>query len=1088
MKSKLTWILALIMGLLMSFSYAQEKTISGTVTDQLGLALPGVNILVEGTTNGTQTDFDGNYTIQGSEGQTLLFSYIGQMSVTKVIGESSTINVVMQEDAQALEEVVVTALGISRDKKSLGYATQEVQGEDLSTVKSGNFVNALSGKASGIQIRKNNNLGGSTNVVIRGNASLTGSNQALFVIDGVPVNNTNTNSKYQGEASGNYYDYGNTASDINPDDIESVNVLKGAAASALYGSRAANGVIMITTKKGKDAQGIGVTVNSGITIGSIDKSTFAKYQNQYGAGYGPYYGPDEDDFYNMEDVTGDGVADLTVPFTEDASYGGRFDPNLLIYQWDALDPDSPNYRTATPWVNAKNGPITFFETPVTTTNSVSFARSYDDDGSFRLNYTQFDQSGLMPNSTIKKHNFSMSGSFKLTDRLTVTGYANYINTKALGRNSTGYNDNILSNFKQWWQTNVDLKDLKDIYFDTKRNVTWNPASTDAGSAPIYWDNPYWTRYENYQNDSRNRFIGNVSLNYEFTDWLNFTARAATDTYSEIQEERRANGSVPTSFGIPDSAGNRGNVDSGYGRRNLEVTETNYDFMFNFQKDLSDQFNLKGILGTNIRRSEFQSIYSATSGGLSVPKLYSLQNSTGPLALPVENDERVGIDGIYASASLGYNSILFLDATIRRDHSSTLPEDNSTFYYPSIATSFVFTNLLNADFITFGKLRANYAEVGNSAPFDFLYDTYNVNIPPGAPSTSVDNEKKNPNLKPEKTESFELGLEMKFLRNRLSFDLAYYQTNSVDQIFGVPVSRATGYEKKILNAGEIENKGVELSISGNPVRTDNFSWTAMVNWTKNKNEVVSLEDGIQTLQLGDFQGGVTLNAEVGQPYGVIYGTDYTYLNGERVVDPADGQYIKTSTSDQNIGDTNPDWLMGISNKFNYKEFSLSFLIDIQQGGSIFSLDQYYGLATGLYAETAFINDLGNPVRNTLADGGGFINEGVNPDGATNTSRIRADRFGAFGYRRGLPDKAFVYDASYVKLREVALTYNLPSKLLANTFLTNASLSVIGSNLWIIDKDLPHADPESGLSAGNLQGYSVGSLPTTRDFGVNLKLQF
>jgi TonB-linked SusC/RagA family outer membrane protein len=1087
MKSKLTWILAPIMGLLMSFSYAQEKTISGTVTDQMGLALPGVNILVEGTTNGTQTDFDGNYTIQGSEGQTLLFSYIGQMSVTKVIGASSTINVVMQEDAQALEEVVVTALGISRDKKSLGYATQEVQGEELSTVKSGNFVNALSGKASGIQIRKNNNMGGSTNVVIRGNASLTGSNQALFVIDGVPVNNTNTNSKYQGEASGNYYDYGNTASDINPDDIESVNVLKGAAASALYGSRAANGVIMITTKKGKDAAGIGVTVNSGITIGSIDKSTFAKYQDQYGAGYGAYYdGPGG--YWYEEDITGDGNDDQVVVYTEDGSYGAPFDPNLLVYQWDSFDPDSPNYRTATPWVNAKNGPISFFETPVTITNSVSFARSYEDDGSFRLNYTQFDQSGLMPNSSIKKHNFSMSGSFALTDRLTVTGYANYINQKALGRNSTGYNDNIISNFKQWWQTNVDIKDQKDIYFDTKRNVTWNPATSEAGSAPIFWDNPYWTRYENYQNDSRNRFIGNVSLDYKFTDWLNFTARAATDTYSEIQEERRANGSVPTSFGIPDSAGNRGNVDSGYGRRNLQVTETNYDFMINFQKDLSDQFNLKGILGTNIRRSEFESIYSATSGGLSVPRLYSLQNSTGPLALPVENDEKVGIDGIYASASLGYNSILFLDATIRRDHSSTLPEDNSTFYYPSIATSFVFTNLLNADFITFGKLRANYAEVGNSAPFDFLYDTYNVNIPPGAPSTSVDNEKKNPNLKPEKTESFELGLEMKFLRNRLSFDVAYYKTNSVDQIFGVPVSRATGFQKKILNAGEIENQGVELSLSGNPIRTEDFSWTAMVNWTRNRNEVVSLEDGIETLQLGDFQGGVTLNAEVGQPYGVIYGTDYTYLNGERVVDPADGQYIKTSTSDQKIGDTNPDWLMGISNKFNYKNFSLSFLIDIQQGGSIFSLDQYYGRATGLYEETAFINDLGNPVRNTLADGGGFINEGVNPDGATNATRINANRFGAFGYRRGLPDKAFVYDASYVKLREVALIYNLPSRLLADTFLTNASLSLIGSNLWIIDKNIPHEDPEGGLSAGNLQGYSVGSLPTTRDFGVNLKLQF
>lgn len=1088
MKSKLIWIITPLLGLLMNFSHAQEMTISGKVTDQTGVPLPGVNIVVEGTTNGTQTDFDGNYTIQADQGQTLSFSYMGLKSVSMAIGTSSTINVSMEEDAEALEEVVVTALGISRDKKSLGYATQEVEGEELNAVKSGNFVNALSGKASGIQIKKNNNLGGSTNVVIRGNASLTGSNQALFVIDGVPVNNSNTNSKYQGEATGNYYDYGNTASDINPEDIESVNVLKGAAASALYGSRAANGVIMITTKKGQKASGIGVTINSGITVGSIDKSTFAKYQNQYGAGYGPYYGPNEDGFFNLQDVTGDGIDDMVVPFVEDASYGGRFDPDLLVYQWDAFDPESPNYRRATPWISAKNGPITFFETPITTTNSVSFAKSYGTEGSFRLNYTRFEQNGLMPNSSINKHNFSMSGAFDLTERLTVSGYANYINTKTLGRNSTGYNDNIISNFKQWWQTNVDIKAQRDIYFATRRNVTWNPATSDPGSVPIFWDNPYWTRYENYQNDTRSRFIGNVSLDYRFTDWLTFTARVATDTYSEIQEERRANGSVPADFGIPDSGGTRGSVDSGYGRTNLEVTETNYDFMLNFHKDLSEKFNLKGMIGTNIRRSDFRSIYSATSGGLSVPKLYSLQNSVGPLPLPIERDEKIGVDGLYASASLGYNSTLFLDATIRRDHSSTLPEDNSSFYYPSVAVSFVFSNLLDTDFISFGKLRANYAEVGNSAPFDFLHDTYDVNIPPGAPSTSVGNQKKNPDLKPERTKSYEAGLEMRFFRNRLSFDVAYYKTNSVDQIFGVPVTRATGYEEKILNAGEIENKGVEVSLSGDPIKTDSFNWTATINWTKNENEVLSLEEGIDNLQLGDFQGGITLNAEVGKPYGVIHGTDYTYLNGKRIVDPANGQYIKTATSDQVIGDVNPDWLMGISNKFSYKNISLSFLIDIQQGGSIFSLDQYYGLATGLYAETAFINDLGNPVRNSLANGGGFINEGVNPDGATNTSRIQADRFGAFGYRRGLPDRAFVYDASYVKLREVAITYNLPHRLLDNTFLTGASLSLIGSNLWIMDKNIPHADPESGLSAGNLQGYSVGSLPTTRDFGVNLKIQF
>ena len=1086
MRTKLNGILTLLLVLVVHLSFAQEKTISGTVTDQDGLPLPGVNILIEGTSTGVQTDFDGNYSINGSVGQTLLFTYIGQKEVRRVIGTENTINVQMTEDAQALDEVVVTALGISRDKKSLGYATQEVKGEELNTVKSGNFVNALSGKASGIQIKKNNNLGGSTNVVIRGNASLTGSNQALFVIDGVPINNTNSNSEYQGQARGGYYDYGNAASDINPDDIESVNVLKGAAASALYGSRAANGVIMITTKKGKDSKGFGITINSGMTLGSIDKSTFAKYQTQYGAGYGPYYDGPGSHWY-IEDVTGDGNDDQVVLYTEDASYGAAFDPNLLVYQWDALDPDSPNYRTATPWVNAKNGPITFFETPVTITNSISLDKGYDN-GSFRLNYTQFDQSGLMPNSSIKKHNFSMSGSFKLNEKLTATGYANYIKTNGLGRNSTGYNDNILGNFKQWWQTNVDIKQQKDIYFATRRNVTWNPKAAAAGSEPIFWDNPYWTRYENYQDDSRSRFIGNVSLNYELTDWLNVTGRVATDTYSELQEERRANGSVPTSFGVPDSNGNRGNVGSGYARRNIQNTETNYDLMFNFHKDLSDKLNLKGIIGTNIRRNEFQSIFSSTSGGLSVPRLYSLQNSNGPLPLPVEIAEKVGVDGIYASASLGYDGMLFLDATIRRDHSSTLPEDNSVFYYPSIAGSFVFSNLLETDLISFGKFRANYAEVGNSAPFDFLYDTYNVNIPPGAPSTSVANVKKNPNLKPETTNSFEVGLEMKFLRNRLGFDLAYYKTNSVDQIFGVPVTRATGYTSKVLNAGEIENKGVELSLYANPVKIENFSWDVNVNWSKNKNEVVSLEEGIENLQLGSFQGGITINARVGEPYGVIQGTDYTYLNGERLVDADSGEYLKTSVSNNVIGDTNPDWLMGISNKFNYKDLSLSFLIDIQQGGSIFSLDQYYGLATGLYAETAFINDLGNPVRNSLADGGGFINPGVNPDGSPNATRIRADRFGAWGYRRGLPDRAFVYDASYVKLREVAITYNLPQKIIGDTFLTNASLSLVGSNLWIINKNIPHEDPEGGLSAGNLQGYSVGSLPTTRDIGLNVKLQF
>ncbi|WP_111708323.1 SusC/RagA family TonB-linked outer membrane protein [Lutibacter citreus] len=1080
MKTKFNGMLTLLLALIVQISFAQEKTVTGNVSDASG-PLPGVTVITKGTKTGTQTDFDGNYSIKASSGAIIQFSFVGMNSVEKTVGSSNVINVIMSESAEALDEIVITALGISRDKKSLGYSTQKVGGEEITKVKSSNFVNSLSGKASGIQIKKNNNMGGSTNVVIRGNASLTGSNQALFVIDGVPVSNNNSNDPDQAQAVGGYYDYGNAASDINPEDIESINILKGAAASALYGSRAANGVIMITTKKGGKSKGFGITINSGVTIGTEDKSTFTKYQEQYGAGYGQYYDGPNSQWYS-EDVTGDGNPDQVALYTEDGSFGAPFDPSLLVYQWDSFDPDSPNYRTATPWIAAKNNPNSFFENPVTLTNSVSLQRG-SEDGSFRLNYTNFDQSGLLPNSSIKKNNFSMTGTAKLNDKLTATGYANYIKTNGKGRSSTGYNDNILGMFKQWWQTNVDLQDQKDIYFSTGRNVTWNPSTSEAGSAPIFWDNPYWSRYENYQTDVRNRFIGNISLNYEINDWLNVTGRVAADTYSELQEERRANGSVPSDFGV-----SRGTVDSGYGRKNINFTETNYDLMINFNKDLTDKINLKGILGSNTRRTNFESIYASTAGGLSVPKLYSLQNSVGPLPLPEEVASKIGVDGLYASVSFGYDNTFFIDGTIRRDHSSTLPEDHSTFYYPSIATSFVFTKFIDQDWLTFGKLRMNYAQVGNSAPFDFLYDTYNVNIPPGAPSTSVDNVKKNVDLKPETTNSFEVGLDMKFLKNRLGFDFAYYKTNSVDQIFGVPVSRASGYTSKVLNAGEIENKGVELTLFGTPIKNTDFKWDVLVNWSQNKNQVISLEDGIDNLQLGSFQQGITINARVGEPYGTIQGTDYTYINGEKVVDPSNGQYIASSTSDVVIGDTNPDWLMGISNSFSYKNFSFSFLIDIQQGGSIFSLDQAYGLATGLPAETAFINDLGNPNRNTLADGGGFINPGVNPDGSTNTTRIASSNYGAQGYRRGLPNAAFVYDASYVKLREIAITYNFDKALMDKTFLTGASLSLTGSNVWIISKNLPHADPESGLSAGNLQGYSTGSLPTTRDFGFNVKLQF
>ncbi|KAF0199032.1 MAG: tonb-dependent receptor plug [Bacteroidetes bacterium] len=1094
-----------------------QTSISGKVTNaDDGKGIPGATVIVKDTKTGVTTDLDGMYVLKvPAGGNILVFSFVGMKTKEVVIGTQKVINVVLEPDIMDIEGVVVTALGISREKKSLGYATQEIKGDAVSTVKSANFINSMSGKVTGVQIKKNTNMGGSTNIIVRGNKSLTGNNQVLFVIDGVPVNNDITNTSDQKEA-GVGYDFGNAASDINPEDVESINVLKGAAASALYGSRAANGVVMITTKKGGmgigKKKGIGVSVNSGFTIGTVDKSTFPEYQMDYGGGYGHYYdGPDG--YWYIRDVNNDGVDEQWVVTSEDASYGAPFDPGLLVYQWDAVDPESPNYNRATPWVAAENGPITFFENPTSFTNTVALTNNLEN-GAYRFSYTNYKQNGLLPNSELKKNNLNFGSTWEVNKRLTVSGSANYMQQKGLGRNSTGYNDNQMGSFRQWWQTNVDLKQMEDAYNATKRNITWNWADpTDA--VPIFWDNPYWQRYENYETDSRNRILGHASINYKIADWVDVFGRVSVDSYNELQEERRAIGSIPTEFGIgtgsaSDGSFTRADQGSGYLRRDITSSEYNFDLMLNFKKDFSKDISFRGVLGTNIRRTNYDRIISATNGGLGVPRMYSLQNSVGPLPYPKELSSKIGVDGIYGSASFGYKSMLYLDLTLRNDHSSTLPPANSSYPYPSVAASFIFSEVVKQDWLSFGKVRLNYAAVSNGAGFDQLINRYNVFTPLNSPMTSVDGIFKNANLEPERTKSLEAGLEMYFLDKRLGFDLALYKTNTTDQILPLTVSTSVGINDKIINAGEIQNKGIELTIMGTPVKTSDLRWNIAVNWSRNKSEVISLVEGVENLQLGTFQGGITLNAQVGQPYGVLFGTDYTYADGQKIVDAGSGEYIKTSTSDHIIGDINPDWIAGISNTITYKNWALSFLIDIQQGGSIFSLDMYYGLATGMYKETSFINDLGNPVRDPLdfnaydEDGngipsegytsasGGFINDGVNVDDegnvTPNQTRIQADRYGAFGYRRGLPDIAFVYDASYVKLREVAISYSLPEKLLEKTFIRGITLSAVGSNLWIIHKNLPYADPESGLGAGNLQGFSTGSLPSTREFGFDIKLNF
>ena len=1072
----------LVSPVLMQQAAAQNRNITGRVTDSAtGQGLPGVTVLVKGTSIGASTSADGSYSLSvPASATTLTFSFIGYTSIDRPIGDASTINVGLGTDSKQLSEVVVTALGQERTRNSLPFAATQIEGEQVTVARNPNAINSLSGKVAGVQVRQSNTMGGSTNVLIRGTKSITGNNQPLFVVDGVPISNANTNTSGQQTGSGGY-DYGNAAADINPDDIATMTILKGAAATALYGERAGAGVILITTKKGR--QGLGVTINAGITAGKIDKSTFIKYQKEYGAGYYP--------FFEEEDVNGDGVPDNVIQLGADASIGPRFDPNLRVYQWNAFVPGAPNFGQATPWVAAENDPSTFFETALTLNNSITIDGG-NEKGNFKLGYNNVRDKGILPNSQVNKNVVNFAGSLNLTPRLTTSASVNFSVVDGRGRYGTGYGgtygENLMTNFRQWWQTNVDIKEQKQAYDYLNQIASWN-LSGPGSSTAAYWNNPYFTREKSYQTDSRYRTFGNVSATYKVTDWFNVLGRVTLDSNDDLQEERLAYGSV--------------NI-AGYSRFNRTAREANFDLIGNFKANIAENVSFNGLLGANLRRESFKSIRATTNGGLVIPELYSLSNSVSALTPPVETDQRRAVDGIFASATLGYRDMVFLDLTARRDKSSTLPEANNTFLYPSAALGFVFSELVKetAPWLSYGKVRANYAEVGLGAPIYSLVDTYDKPTAFGSVALfSVPSTKNNPDLKPERTKSGEIGVEAAFLDTRLGFEANVYQSNSVDQIIPINISTATGYSNRYVNAGEVRNRGIELSGFVSPFRNDNVTWTVNVNWTKNQNRVLSLFEGADNITLANYQGGVSSNATVGKAFGSIRGSNFVYHeNGQKIVGE-DGYYVQSATVEE-IANPNPNWTGGVSNTVSYKGISLYFLVDVRKGGQVFSLDRSYGLETGLTPETVGLNDLGNPSRNTIADGGGVILPGVQADGTPNT--VRAENSGlalnasgqyepsyATAYGTSFnPAAAFVYDASFVKLREVSLSYSLPKALVAKVGgVKGVDLSIVGRNLWIIHKNLPDADPEDALSSGQFgQGYSSGSYPAVRTLGANIRLSF
>lgn len=1007
-------------------------------------------------------------------------------SVLAVVLTSSFALVNAQTDTtktQDIEGVVVTALGIKRERKSLGYATQSIKSEDVTRTPTANFSSNLSGKVAGLNIKSSGNIGGSVDITLRGYRSMAGNNQVLFIVDGAPMINSSSSITSSGLA----VDTGNTISDINPEDIAEINVLKGAAATALYGSRAANGAIIITTKKGKASQKLDIDFSSSISYSAINKETFPTYQSEYGQGYGRGYGYAPNDFF--EAYNGQPLA----PMYEDASYGAAYNPNLMVWQYTAFIPGSKDFGKATPWVKAAHDPSYLFEKAFSYNNSISVSKG-NEVSSFRLSYQNVQGNDILPNSRLDKNSVTGNASYKITDNLTASLYGTYVVQGTTGKNPTGYHG-MMGNFRQWWATNVDMYDQRDLYFLNRRNNSWNIKSPTE-TAPLYWDNPYFRLYENYITDQRQRFAGNFSLSYDVTSKINLLGRVSHDGFTYMIDERRAVGSLPDAMSIGPATGNQ---PSGYALVNQKRNEENYDFIGTYKDNISDNISFTALLGTNINVQRFNSNSQGTQGGLFIPGIYTVTNSAATPNAPIVRETEKRIYGIFGQASLGFFDTYFVEGSIRRDVSTALPVQNNTYWYPSVSLSAVISNwdFLKDSALNFGKIRASYAVVGNDTDPNQLLNTYAPTTTFGTPTYVYNTTAKNPDLKPEMTKALEAGINLQFFRNRVGLDFGWFRNDTSDQILALPVTYSSGNVAKFQNVGNMRSEGFEVALNLVPIKTTDFTWGLDLNWSNPRSKVTELASGVENITLGSFQGGVTINASLNDPYGTIKGSNFVYdSNGNKILaasGSAAGKYLTTNTNSV-IGNMQADWFGSVTNRLSYKNLALSFQVDVRQGGELFSLDQYYGMSTGLYPETVFTNDLGNPVRNSLGNGGGIILPGVintgtaaNPVYTQNNIRIDAESFNAFGYQ-AYPAAQFIYDASYVKLREVALSYSLPKRFLQSTFVQGASFSLIGNNLWIISKHVPYADPESGLSAGNVQGYQTSVLPTTRTVSFNVRLNF
>ena len=1067
--------------------------VTGTVLTEKGELLQGATVVAYNTATNTRaysvTDDNGVFLFRkltvGSK-YDFSFSFLGYEPgefkgfVVKQASQRNSIMVRLREKNAVLGQVVVTALGITQKKAALGYATQEVKGATLNEARDNNFVNSLSGRVAGVNIISGNNVGSSARITIRGESSLNYfKNQPLVIIDGVPVSNDPVSNP-----GGSSPDFGSSLDELNPADIESVNVLKGAAASALYGSRAASGALVITTKTGTNKKGIGVSVTSGYTV--ENPLLLPKFQNSFGAGNdGLYQGSN---FGNSNN----GLYPNGINEDWDESWGPAMD-GRLIAQFNSptkggfrgADVNLPNRGDIipTPFIPHPNNMKDYFVTGHTRYNSVALTGG-NDQANFRFSYTNNDEQGIVPNNNLTRNVFNLKSGYKLSDRLNADVAITYTNTKSSSRPNLGYDNGTPMYEFVWFDRSIDMNSLRDYWQPGLKGI--QQFSQDYGNSH---DNPFFTAFENTSGQIKNQLYGNVKLSYKILDNLTIMGRAGTDYFNDFRPVQYAF----SSLNHPQGA---------YQETTLGYQENNYDFLINYKKEIKDfHFDLSG--GGNTMERFRNSRYYNTQA-LVLPGIYSLNNSGANLNHG-SYDEHRRTNSLYAFLQTDYQGKVYVNITGRNDWSSTLPASSNSYFYPSVNSSILFNRIFNmSEKIDLLKLRLAYAQAGNDA------DPYNILTPfgqgplfNGIPSVSESGQLNNLNLKPEKSSTTEIGAEVSLFKGRLGLDVTAYSTSSKNQILSLPTPISSGYGSQVINAGEISNKGIEIQLNAVPLHFRNgFTWSLNVNFARNISKVVSLSPGVDKIvQLAPGEDA-SIQAVVGERMGALYGPGFIRvpdgpLKGMPIIG-TNGRAQVTPTSIY-LGNINPDWTAGITNRFSYKGVYLEFLFDINHGGVMVSRFINKATGAGQLIETAGarLKHAPDDVYNTdyFRDGGVLQTDGSYArnlqifDGSYSKGLIGTGPRDFYKRYYDHNSEQQLVDRSFVKLREAKIGYNLPKRIYANLPIQNISFSLVGRNLALFTKN-NQFDPETGASTGSglVGGFENLSLPTTRSLGANLSINF